>query len=465
MEMREIYRYYQNPLVRKEIADYSKNRWIALYATSGVADYFIRYWSRKGEPLQIRNEKEIDILIARFKSLGPRTIYASVNIYSKLFSKDDVERAENIVRCTPIWDIDGSLEYWEKVVEVARVILDVLEREGIVKSVYLKWSGRGIHIHVHENAFSEDLLKKYHPLDVAYSVVDYVLKRAADEILRIAKGIEGGERPLKVENEIDLKRVFTVPLSLHKSLDLATIVIKPNQLDDFTPEWAKPNVLKHNTEWRIYEVGEADELAEKAMREVGGYFKRVGTIRTVVQVEEQKREESRPRGRIAKVGRFQVMALLQAARYYTLTGDLEKAKSFGLNRAIFYAWAKYHGRSRIPFRRAAKVSEKIEIKEEKGRKMAYVGNEAAPISDRGWFMIGDKEQLPSDFDKEVKEKIEDKDPFEKAWQIALDYIKSFPKSILLDQRRFYEEVYKKVRDQFLDIVQGKKKLPKFKTLV
>lgn len=29
------------------------------------------------------------------------------------------------------------------------------------------------------------------------------------------------------------------------------------------------------------------------------------------------------------------MGLLQAARYYLLTGDLEKAKSFGLNRAIF----------------------------------------------------------------------------------------------------------------------------------
>jgi len=37
------------------------------------------------------------------------------------------------------------------------------------------------------------------------------------------------------------------------------------------------------------------------------------------------------------------MALLQAARYYLLTGDLEKAYSFGLNRAIFYAWAKRRG--------------------------------------------------------------------------------------------------------------------------
>jgi len=39
-----------------------------------------------------------------------------------------------------------------------------------------------------------------------------------------------------------------------------------------------------------------------------------------------------------RIGRFQVMGLLQAARYYVLYGDLEKAKSFGINRAIFYAW-------------------------------------------------------------------------------------------------------------------------------
>ena len=37
------------------------------------------------------------------------------------------------------------------------------------------------------------------------------------------------------------------------------------------------------------------------------------------------------------------MALLQAASYYLLKGDLNRAKSFGLNRAIFYAWAKGSG--------------------------------------------------------------------------------------------------------------------------
>lgn len=41
-----------------------------------------------------------------------------------------------------------------------------------------------------------------------------------------------------------------------------------------------------------------------------------------------------------KIGRFQVMATLQAARAYALGLSLEEAKSFGLNRAIFYAAAK-----------------------------------------------------------------------------------------------------------------------------
>lgn len=40
------------------------------------------------------------------------------------------------------------------------------------------------------------------------------------------------------------------------------------------------------------------------------------------------------------VGRFQVMATLQAARAYVLGMRVASAKSFGLNRAIFYAAAK-----------------------------------------------------------------------------------------------------------------------------
>ena len=450
MEFDDIIKYYSKPLVRKEIVEYSKNRWIALHTSSGM---FLRYWSKAGPPLRIFREQDVDTLLERFKGLKPRTFYASVNVYSRIIDREDVENPHNVKYATPIWDIDGSLECWDKIVDIARVIVERLEKEGISKSVYLKWSGRGIHVHIHERAFSGSVLARYHPLDIAYSIVEYVIKKCSRKILEIVMDTKSKGRQLKVENEIDFKRVFTVPLSLHKSLDYVAICFKTDEIDDFNPEWAKPDVLRHNSNWREYIEGEGDALAFKAMEEIGGYFKRVGGIRTVLEPIKStvKRASYKRRG---KVGRFQVMALLQAARYYLLTGDLEKAKSFGLNRAIFYAWAKYHGRYRVRRRRLVGIRKEVETVVEKDKRLVYVGDEGAFVSDRGWFKIGDKEQLPGDYDREIAEKIDSIIPYELAWKSAIKYLKKFPKSVLLSQRRFYEEAYKRVRDTFFeDIVE------------
>jgi len=443
MEFDDIVKYYSKLIVQKEIAEYSKSRWVALYTSSGL---FLRYWSKTGPPLRIFNEGDVNKLLERFKGLKPRTFYASVNVYFRIMERDDVKSPNNIKYATPIWDIDGSLECWNSIVDVARIIVERLEREGVSKSVYLKWSGRGIHVQVHERAFSRDLLSKYNPLDIAYSVVEYIIKESSREILEVVKNVKSKGRQLKVENQIDLKRVFTAPLSLHKSLDYAVVCFKPDEIDDFALEWANPATLKHNSSWREYVEGEADSLALKAMEKVGGYFKRVGGIRTVLEPVKPRVVKSYRR---AKVGRFQVMSLLQAARYYILTGDLEKAKSFGLNRAIFYAWAKYHGKYRIRERRLTGVGRGVKTVTEEGRKLVYVGDEGAFMSERGWFKIGDKEQLPEDYDREVIDKINSVVPYELAWKKAIEYLQKFPKSILLDQRKFYE-VYKKVRDTFFE---------------
>jgi len=154
------------------------------------------------------------------------------------------------------------------------------------------------------------------------------------------------------------------------------------------------------------------------------------------------------------LGRFQVMALLQAARYYILTGDISKAKSFGLNRAIFYAWAKHYGRFKPPVERVPVVPGKEVVKVRDGGKvMVYVGNEGAFVSPRGWFMIGDKEQLPEDYDRQVAERVSSITSYEKAWKAAIEYVKSFSKSVLLDQQKFFEKVYKPVRDNFHEIIE------------
>jgi len=135
------------------------------------------------------------------------------------------------------------------------------------------------------------------------------------------------------------------------------------------------------------------------------------------------------------------MALVQAARYYVLKGDLEKAKSFGLNRAIFYAWAKHHG---VRGRRIKTTHERIVEKREKVVE-ERIGDEVAFKSKDGWFMIGGQTQKPMDFDRQVAARFGE--AFEKYWEAAVKYVKSFPREALESQREFYKKVYLPIRDR------------------
>ena len=148
--------------------------------------------------------------------------------------------------------------------------------------------------------------------------------------------------------------------------------------------------------------------------------------------------------RAPRLGRFQVMALLQAARYYVLSGDLAKAKSFGLNRAIFYAWAKNRGYLASAYR--GRVSPGGQ------RAKGAVVKEGLIVSPRGWFAMGDEEQRPEDYDATVARRIEELLPYDIAWRAALRYVSSFDRETLRDPQRFYKEVYEPVRDSFIESV-------------
>jgi len=151
-----------------------------------------------------------------------------------------------------------------------------------------------------------------------------------------------------------------------------------------------------------------------------------------------------------RIGRFQVMALLQAARYYLLKGDLDRAKSFGLNRAIFYAWAKRSGGR--PSRRYAAGASAPSMPAP-ARSVEKVGNEMAYVTEGGLFTIGDEVQRPEDYDRQVGRRIDPIVPYEEAWKAALNYLRTFPQEVLLDQRKFYEKVYLPVRDHFEEVVR------------
>ncbi len=168
--------------------------------------------------------------------------------------------------------------------------------------------------------------------------------------------------------------------------------------------------------------------------------------------------------KLVGVGRFQVMALLQAARYYLLHGDLEKAKSFGLNRAIFYAWAKYYGpRGRPRYAGIEELLRRVERAKREGKcpeGFVEVDGDCVQVGPRGYYAIGGEEQTPRDFDREVVMKVSRVVDWEKAWKAALEYVKSFPETVLRDPQKFYRLVYEPVRDTFfVKLLKGEEVKP------
>jgi hypothetical protein len=143
------------------------------------------------------------------------------------------------------------------------------------------------------------------------------------------------------------------------------------------------------------------------------------------------------------VKRFQVMAVVQAARAYVLGMSLESAYSWGLNRSIYIAAAKRG------FKGGAGGSGKGAKGGKTTRDVYYLGDDMAYKSESGGvllFTIGGEVQTKEAFDRQVKSRFGKS--FSSAWKEALAYVKEFDKETLLSAEGFFREVYRPKRDEF-----------------
>ena len=264
--------YYSQPTIAREVVDFLKDRWVAVHCQRRLRDgrlILIRYF--RGKPLNIKSVGELRLVLKRLRRLAPRTFYGSANIYRRLDSREDaLDYLGNVTNRTPTWDIDSRPEWWRATIEVGRAIVEILEREGVARSIWLKWSGRGLHVHVNEGAFSPEFLAKHNPLDASWAVVEYVIGKVQEKVVEV--NLKYGTM-IKVENLMDPQRVFTAPLSLHRELDVACVAFKPDSIDSFELDWTNPSSPRHEPDWRSYETGELDQIALKALRIVGVYDK------------------------------------------------------------------------------------------------------------------------------------------------------------------------------------------------
>lgn len=438
-----VIKHYSNPLVKNTIYEFCKNRWIALEGSRGSERVFIRY--RGGKPLTFESPASVLDYIVKYRELNVRTVYASINIYGVLSSQEVLEDPTNVVGVTPFWDIDvEGLDNWRWAIEVARIIVDFLEKMGVKNSVYMVWSGEGIHVRIHEKAIPPEVFFERNFIDVAYAIVEYVIEQNKEKLKDVVSSSNG---VVKIENLVDVKRVFTVPLSLHRKHDLVAVVLSPRDLEFFDLSWTKIGSFKSSDAWRMYSVGEAENNVIEVLKILDKIKTRSKISTETFSVPQCKLNVVSVSKIDGEIPRFQLMALLQAARYYLLTGDIEKAKSFGLNRAIFYAYLKYYGRGVRGSR--DRVSKSREDRNRLENIEALIVEDGVEVSPNGLFMIGGKEQTPEDYDKNVVRKVETILPYEIVWNAALKYVSKFPKHILIDPQKFYEYVYEAVRDSFV----------------
>ena len=144
------------------------------------------------------------------------------------------------------------------------------------------------------------------------------------------------------------------------------------------------------------------------------------------------------------MGRFQVMALLQAARAYVLGLSLESAQSWGLNRAIFIAAAKrgFKGGSGGGTGAAGGGGPP------KAPGVYHLGDDMAFKDEKGGvlrFTIGGKVQTKEDYDRQVRSRFGS--AYADAWRDALAYVKKFDRDTLLSAEAFFRDVYRPRRDE------------------
>ncbi len=134
------------------------------------------------------------------------------------------------------------------------------------------------------------------------------------------------------------------------------------------------------------------------------------------------------------------MATLQAARAKALGLPLASAKSWGLNRAIYYAATKrgFKGGSG-----PAKPE-----KYERSFGEYWLGLDKAykvTAGGRLLFTIGGDIQHPEDFARQIEERFQG--TFRQAWKESLEILQRYKKEVLESPEHFYQQVYRPRRDE------------------
>ncbi len=273
-------KYYSNPEFIEFFLEFAKNR-----------EAVPRFLNTFGQRPQVFNYKDEVISVVR---RGAASFHFSVERWvNPMVLKGDLKRS----------DLDSFRTGWDLILDIdcpvldysricARLLIDTLRTLG-VKNTSLKYSGnKGFHVGVNFESFPEKVggkvIKDYFP-EAARIINEYlswfiedelgllsekILEKDSIEMVSERTGLpvkdlkpEGKFLPYRVLDidsiAISSRHLIRFPYSLHEKTGLASIPLKPEELESFTKEQARPENVKFELGF-LNEHGDAKELFTQA---------------------------------------------------------------------------------------------------------------------------------------------------------------------------------------------------------
>ncbi|VVB79586.1 DNA primase large subunit PriL [uncultured archaeon] len=259
--------YYSRPDVQKALFEFSKNR--------EISPRFFEGFGKRPDSFQYPGD------IFEYVKKGATSFHCSEELWKDpLDIKTGMtpEEANNLrIGWDLLIDIDSKYIDYSKV--SAQIILEVLKFHGI-KNVGIKFSGsKGFHLIVPWKAIPKEVngveAKNMFPewarilsLYITEKTKPQLIKRITELMNPNSKYIRDFQAPKEVMPDIILvspRHLFRMPYSLHEKTALASIVLKPEEIEKFQLKDAKPMTMKIRNYMPDCREGEAKELLMQAM--------------------------------------------------------------------------------------------------------------------------------------------------------------------------------------------------------
>ncbi len=258
--------YYSKPEVQKVIFEFSKNR--------EICPRYFEGFGKRPDSLQYLSD------FFELVKKGATSFHCSEEIWQEPLnlSTDMDEKKLNELRIgwDLLLDIDSKYLDYSKI--MAKIIIEMLKFCGI-KNIGVKFSGsKGFHLIIPWKAFPKDVngvktsdMFPEWPRIITNYITHMMKEKLIEQISELSKPnryVRDFQAPKEVMPDLILvspRHLFRMPYSLHEKTALASVVIKPSEIEDFQPKDADPLKVKIKNFLPDSQENEARELLLQAL--------------------------------------------------------------------------------------------------------------------------------------------------------------------------------------------------------